>query len=313
MVILPDCRKRLGDIEVAKMDGVVGRNLKLDVIARCKGDAFAMIQGFEHKLLDKGRHTRITNHSERAGFRCPGASSTRPQDIDMNHSAAFFYRVRRKSATDRGTRRRSVDEIEPAIMFGTFDGASEDQPLRQMSVSVGADSVSGVQAILDVPVDRKGFVQMVEPDYVSPAQVRGSAGLDPPVNIRHLERQGRIAPGAAARWRKLARDVIPGVFYLAENGGDDLAPRAQKTTIGGGTVILNELVQFGQRMVRHQGEHVMFDVIIHVPVKVPVQRIHVDGSGVETMVENVLGQAGVLREAVCNQKPRAEKIGQANE
>jgi len=42
-------------------------------------------------------------------------------------------------------------------------------------------------------------------------------------------------------------------------------------------------------------------VIVHVPVEVTVDWIHVHCAAVETVVKHVLSQAGVLGEAVNNQ------------
>ena len=48
-------------------------------------------------------------------------------------------------------------------------------------------------------------------------------------------------------------------------------------------------------MVGHEREHVVLDVVIHVPVDEPADRIHVNRPAVEAVVQNILGQAGVLR------------------
>ena len=57
----------------------------------------------------------------------------------------------------------------------------------------------------------------------------------------------------------------------------------------------------------------VLDVVVHVPVQIAVDPVHIDRAAVETVVENILGKAGVLRVAVGDQQPGAEEIGQADE
>ena len=69
-------------------------------------------------------------------------------------------------------------------------------------------------------------------------------------------------------------------------------------------------VQPGQRVIRHQREHVVLDVVIHVPVDEAADRIHVNSAAIEAMVKNILRQPGVLRGVVDDHEPRAEKLRQ---
>ena len=57
----------------------------------------------------------------------------------------------------------------------------------------------------------------------------------------------------------------------------------------------------------------MLDVIVHVPVEVAVDRVHVDGAAVETVIENIFRQARVLGAPVHEHEPCAEEICQADE
>ena len=57
----------------------------------------------------------------------------------------------------------------------------------------------------------------------------------------------------------------------------------------------------------------MLHVVVHVPVEIAVDRIHVDRPAVEPVIEDVFGQAGVLGEAVDDHEPGAEEIRQADE
>ena len=69
----------------------------------------------------------------------------------------------------------------------------------------------------------------------------------------------------------------------------------------------------GQRVVRHKGEHVVLHVIVHVPVEVAVDRVHVHRPAVETVIQDILRQTGMLGESIYGHQPRTEKIGETNE
>ena len=104
--------------------------------------------------------------------------------------------------------------------------------------------------------------------------------------------------------------MIGGVLDLAEHGGKNLAPGGGNRRIGRRTIILDQLMQTRQRMVGHQWEHVMFDVIVHVPVDEPADRVHMDRAAVEPVIENVFRETGVLGGVVDNHQPGAEKVRQ---
>ena len=72
-------------------------------------------------------------------------------------------------------------------------------------------------------------------------------------------------------------------------------------------------MQLGQRVIRHQREHVVLDVVVHVPVQITVDPAHVHRPAVETVIENIFGQTRVLRVTVSDQQPGAEEIGQADQ
>jgi hypothetical protein len=60
-----------------------------------------------------------------------------------------------------------------------------------------------------------------------------------------------------------------------------------------------------QRVVGHHREHVMFDVVVHVPVDPAAERVHQDSAGVQAVVEHVLGQPAMLQKARHDHVPRA--------
>ncbi len=72
-------------------------------------------------------------------------------------------------------------------------------------------------------------------------------------------------------------------------------------------------MQLRQRVIRHQRKHVVLHVVVHVPVQIAVDPAHVHRAAVETMIENILGQTGVLRVPVSDHQPGAEEIRQANQ
>ena len=71
-------------------------------------------------------------------------------------------------------------------------------------------------------------------------------------------------------------------------------------------------MQLLERMVRNQREHVVLDVVIHVPVKVSVDAIHVDRSTIQPMVEDILRHPCVLGESIDQAEPGAKEIGKAH-
>jgi predicted regulator of amino acid metabolism with ACT domain len=63
-----------------------------------------------------------------------------------------------------------------------------------------------------------------------------------------------------------------------------------------------------QGVVRHKGKHVMFHVVIHIPIDESAERIHVNRSAVQTVIEHVLREAGMLCRIVNDHQPCAEEV-----
>src|SRR5882762_8682357 len=57
----------------------------------------------------------------------------------------------------------------------------------------------------------------------------------------------------------------------------------------------------------------MFRVVVHIEINKPEDRIHVDGAGVETMVQRVLCKPRVLSDAEIELQPGAVEGRQADE
>ena len=97
---------------------------------------------------------------------------------------------------------------------------------------------------------------------------------------------------------------------MAEDGGDDFAPGLAQAAVGRGHVGFDEFVQFGQGVIGHQRKHVVLDVVVHVPIQVAVDRVHVDRAAIEAVVEHVFGEPGMLGIAIDRHQPGTIEIFQ---
>ena len=59
--------------------------------------------------------------------------------------------------------------------------------------------------------------------------------------------------------------------------------------------MFDRLMQGGQIVIGHHGEHMMFDMVIHVPIDETADRVHVNATGIEAVIKHVIGHAGVLQ------------------
>ena len=65
-------------------------------------------------------------------------------------------------------------------------------------------------------------------------------------------------------------------------------------------------------MVGDEREHVVFDMVVHVPVKKPVHKMSSESPAVEPVIEDILSKPGVLSEPVDQHQPGAEEMRQAD-
>ena len=198
-------------------------------------------------------------------------------------------------------------------MLGAFDLLVFNQAVSQMDIPVSAQSVRGIEFPFVVTVNGIGLLAVIKALDVRKSEIGGRANTDPTPRIGYGD--GLVGAFIESRfwfW-KLALNVIRRIFDLPENGGHDFAPGCEEAWIRRGAVILHGLVQLALAMVGHQWEHVMLYVVVHVPVKEPVDRVHVHRSTVETVIENILRQPGVLGEAIHDKKPRTEEIRETNQ
>ena len=58
--------------------------------------------------------------------------------------------------------------------------------------------------------------------------------------------------------------------------------------------MFDQFVEFGQGVIGDQRKHVVFEVVVHVPVEVAVDGVHIDGAAVKAMVKDVFGETSML-------------------
>ena len=156
---------------------------------------------------------------------------------------------------------------------------------------------------------------MVEADHVFFVDVVGIAGFDPVAHDCFLpsiivprsssliraasaahEARCAIPRGRAWRWRQFALQEIVLVAQLAQEGRDHLAVAVQDRRVRRRQVVLDHLMQPGQRVIRHHREHVVLDVVVHVPVDEAADRVHEHGAAVEPVVGDVVGKPAMLQQ-----------------
>lgn len=107
--------------------------------------------------------------------------------------------------------------------------------------------------------------------------------------------------------------MVAGFVELPDDGGDDFSPAGKEGGVWRRTIVFDELMKPWQSMIGNQREHVVFDVVVHVPVEETIDDVGVEGPAVESVIEDVLGHAGVLGESVDKHEPRSKKMREADE
>ena len=95
------------------------------------------------------------------------------------------------------------------------------------------------------------------------------------------------------------------ITTLADERRDDLTIGGQQAGVGLGAVVPDGGVKLRQSVIGHHREHVMFDVVVHVPIKEARHRVHHHGPAVQAVVEHVLVEACMLGRAEHELQPRA--------
>jgi hypothetical protein len=84
---------------------------------------------------------------------------------------------------------------------------------------------------------------------------------------------------------------------LPEYHGPGFSVSVPHRRVGPWQVMLEKIMQARQRIIGHHREHVMFNMVIHVPIDPPTDRIYINRSRVQAMVKYIVSQANVLQEA----------------
>ena len=306
VLVLPDGGEGLRDIELAEANDVISGDVQMQVVPRSEDEFFFGVRWFEHEFLYEGGDVAVGHDAEAVGFLRAGASAASANNVDKHSAIALLERIGGEAAADRSARWRTVDEMEAPVVFGTLNDLSLYQALGEVGVAVGAHSVGGVEFAFFVAVKSIGLLAVIEADDVGVFEIGGGANFDPAFRVLPCMGGAKSFVRTDPWFGKPTFDMICRVLDLPENRGNDFPPGGKKARIRCGAIVLHGRVQLGQRMIRHQGKHMVFHVVIHVRVQIPVDWIHVHGSAVQSVVEDVLSQAGVLRVTVNGPQPGTE-------
>ena len=79
------------------------------------------------------------------------------------------------------------------------------------------------------------------------------------------------------------------IYGYTQHGGQQFAVSRQDARVGFRHVSLHHFMQARQVVVGHEREHVMLDVVVHVPIEVAVDHVHVHRAAVDPVIKYVLG------------------------
>ena len=92
--------------------------------------------------------------------------------------------------------------------------------------------------------------------------------------------------------------------HLAIGGPDGPVRRGQ--------IAFDHFMQLGQIIIRHQREHVMFNVIVHIQINKPAERIHQNGTCIQPVISYIVTQAAMLKIAGHIEMPGPVKARRAD-
>lgn len=179
-----------------------------------------------------------------------------------------------------------------------------------MGVAVRTNSIGGEERSGCVPIKSVRFSAMIKPQGIRRSEIDRGADFDPTIiRLRRSNRWRSESPCGQGRGQ-FSSDVIGGVQTLPEGGRNDFAPGGEQSRIGLGHVALHQLMKFWQGVIRNQREHVVLHMVIHVPIKEAVERIHLDRAAVQPVIQDVLRESRVLRKSVNQHQPTAVEVQQ---
>src|SRR5579863_7471940 len=201
---------------------------------------------------------------------------------------------------------------------------SENRYFSKASFIVGAQRLAQAcyaaardRPSLVVPADaRRPITRPAQNGVPCPSSLAGFARRRARQRAALFGRRGLAGRGGhrlSRAGRQLAMNVIGRVAQLPNQRGDHLAIGGEEAVIGGRAVGLDRFVQGGQRVIGNEREHVMLDVIVHVPVDEAAERIEIHGAAVQPMVEDVVGKSDMLGEAGENMMPAAVNAWEADQ
>ena len=91
-----------------------------------------------------------------------------------------------------------------------------------------------------------------------------------------------------------------------------VTPRAAITEVKA-QIVFDQRMQAGQRVIGHSWKHVVFDMVIQVPIDEAADEIHVNGARIQAMIGHVISQAAMLQKPGHHMVPRAKKPGQPDD
>ena len=204
--------------------------------------------------------------------------------------------------------------MEAPVVLRAFDDVCPSPGRRRDACCHGCRCRRSRRAGLIVAIEGEGFLAVVEANHVGADRDRRRRRPRPiPLHRAGRRRNGRL-PQCRGPWARAADASRnrPGSFTWRRTAGTISRHARTGCSDTARAVVLHDRMQLRQRVIRHQREHVVLDVVVHVPVEKPVDRIHVHRAAVEPMIEHVLRQPGMLgddRKRTISQV--AEEVGQA--
>ncbi len=311
MLSLPDRGVGLGNIELAEADRLVFRDVELHVVAR--GEANGFVDRLEDEFFDKSGDAAVGDHFQGVGFLLASLVAGCLGDVEPDAARPLLDRVGGEAAADGRAGGRAVGEMEAPVVLGALNGLADHDAVGEVGVAVGADTVGGVEPALRVADQREGLLAVVESQDVVGTEIGRRADFEPAVLVRIGFGAVPLVTDRFRGRRQLDFHMVGGVFDLLQNGGDDFFPAFEQAVVGLRHVVFDQGVQLRQVVVRNEREHVVLHMVVHIPIQKAMEDVRMEGPAVETMVEHVLREAGVLREPIHRHQPAAEEVGEADE
>src|SRR5580698_7984962 len=237
-------------------------------------------------------------------------------EFDEQAAALDLYRIGREVDAGRRALGFASGEVEAPVVHGAFDDRALDKSIRELDRLVRTQAIRREIAIVRGAVERVLLAGVFKRRDVLRQDPVDRAGVDPALaQLSHsplnLYDPGRGHLRLRVR-RQLAAHEVGRILQLAKKRRKDLAIGGDGARIGGRTIRLDRLVQLGQRVIGDRWEDVVLHVVVHVPIEEPEDRIHVNGAGIQPMVEHVLGQSNMLGHAAIKREPSAVERRQAD-